>query len=151
MTDKDNIRAEIERELSAHDKVDHFEAFEVEKAWNRGHRRALEDILSFIDSLPGEAAPKESDDLDEAAEEYALNCVCAGPYNSIGKYGFMAGAIWQQLKMMEGAVEGEITKDIHNLLHVKSGPLPMPSEFKFGDKVKIIILRNDERTPHNMD
>jgi hypothetical protein len=47
-------------------------------------------------------------------------------------------------QMMEGAVEGKIIKDIHNLLHVMSDVLPMPSEFKFGDRVKIIILKDDE-------
>lgn len=40
-------------------------------------------------------------------------------------------------------VDAEIVKDLHNLLHVKSGPLPMPSEHKFGDKVRIIILPNE--------
>lgn len=44
---------------------------------------------------------------------------------------------------LEKAVDAEIVKDIHNLLHVKSGPLPMPSEHKFGDKVRIIILPNE--------
>ncbi len=57
----EQIKAEIERELSAHDKVDHLEAYEVGKAWSRGHRQALEGILSFLDSLPDE---KPSEDLD---------------------------------------------------------------------------------------
>ncbi len=35
----------------------------------------------------------------------------------------------------EPTIDAEIVKDVHNLLHVKSGPLPMPSEHKFGDKV----------------
>jgi len=52
--DADKLITEIERELSAHDKVDHLEAFEVGKAWNRGNKRALEDILDFIVSLQQE-------------------------------------------------------------------------------------------------
>ena len=52
--DAEKLIAEIERELSAHDKVDHLEAFEVGKAWNRGHRKALENIRSFINSLQQE-------------------------------------------------------------------------------------------------
>ena len=55
---------------------------------------------------------------------------------------------WQDIKaidniadeLLKDAVEGEIVRDIHNLLHIKSAPLPMPSEYHFGDKVKIIIL-----------
>ena len=44
---------------------------------------------------------------------------------------------------LEETVDAEIVKDIHNLLYVKSGPLPMPTEHKFGDRVKIIILPNE--------
>ena len=40
-------------------------------------------------------------------------------------------------------VDAEIVRDIHNLLHVKSAALPMPSEYRFGDKVKIIILPDE--------
>lgn len=52
--DAEKLKEEIERQLSAHDNVDHLEAFEVGKAWNRGHREALENILSFINSLQQE-------------------------------------------------------------------------------------------------
>ena len=145
MTDKEKIRAEIERlkQYAESSKMEWIDDGYNQNAFAEDCRiSSFDKLLSFIDSLPEEpSCPKESDDLEEAAEEYALNYVCAGPYNSIGKDGFMAGAIWQELKMMEGAVEGEIVKDIHNLLHVKSGPLPMPSEFRFGEKVKIIILQ----------
>lgn len=54
----EKIRQEIEKELSAHDKVDHLEAFEVGKAWSRGHKAALETLKSFIDSLPDENNPE---------------------------------------------------------------------------------------------
>jgi hypothetical protein len=170
MTDKEKIRAEIERLEEIHERQFGKPMERGRIGHAHGYVDCCDQLLSFIDSLPEEPAPKESDDLEEAADEYALN-VNAGPYNSIAKYGFMAGAIWQGAKMMdgwlkdrdgcfwdgveegkqamekqmmEGAVEGEITKDIHNLLHVKSDVLPMSSEFKFGDKVKIIILRNDD-------
>ena len=187
MTDKEKIRAEIERlkQYAESSKMEWIDDGYNQNAFAETCRiSSFDKLLSFIDSLPEEPAPKgydeaylneciakasntwegvdvdkymdevrgrESDDLEEAADEYAMNYVCAGPYNSIGKNGFMAGAIWQQLKMMEGAVDAEITRDIHNLLHVKSGPLPMPTKHRFGDRVKILILRNDERTPHNMD
>ena len=65
--DSDKLIAEIERELSAHDKVDHLEAFEVGKAWNRGHRKALENIRSFITSLQQE---KPEGDLEKDIDRY---------------------------------------------------------------------------------
>jgi len=63
--DADKLKEEIERQLSAHDKVDHLYAFEVDKAWNRGHRTALENILSFVDSLR-----KEQVDMGEVSDGY---------------------------------------------------------------------------------
>lgn len=188
MTDKENIRAEIERlkQYAESSKMEWIDDGYNQNAFAETCRiSSFDKLLSFIDSLPEEpdngvdvtdfckpidpgiaqciadhwwemldderpSYPKESDDLENAAEEYALS-VNAGPYNSIGKNGFMAGAIWQILKMKKEVVDAEIVKDIHNLLHVKSGPLPMPTKHRFGDRVKIIILRNDERTPHNMD
>ena len=52
--DSEKLIAEIKQELSAHDKVYHLEAQEVGKAWSRGHRRALEEMLDFITSLQQE-------------------------------------------------------------------------------------------------
>ena len=49
--DADKLIAEIERKLSAHDEVDHLEAQEVGKAWNRGNRRAYENLNEFINEL----------------------------------------------------------------------------------------------------
>ena len=107
----------------------------------------LSELLSFIDSLSEE--PDKS--LEEAAETFnRKDAARMWDYEDktegeIVEAAFKAGAEWQELKMMEGAVEGEIIKDIHNLLHVKSDVLPMPSEYKFGDKVKIIILKGDKQ------
>jgi hypothetical protein len=58
--------------------------------------------------------------------------------------GVEEGKKTMEKQIMEGAVDAEIVKDIHNLLHVKSDILPMPTKHKLGDKVKIIILKDDE-------
>lgn len=147
MTDKEKIRAEIERlkQYAESSKMEWIDDGYNQNAFAEDCRiSSFDKLLSFIDSLPEEAAPKESDDLEEAAEEYALN-VNAGPYNSIAMFGFMAGAGWQKTQMMEGAVEAEIVKGSHNRLHALSAPLPMPTKHKFCDKVKIIILKEDEQ------
>lgn len=100
--DAELLRKEIERQLSAHDKVDHLEAFEVGKAWNRGHRQALKNILSFIDSLQQEQP--SSSDLDEAAQKvedyYDVGDENGYLYCHRGdiKDAFKAGAEWQYQK-----------------------------------------------------
>ena len=96
--DADLLRKEIERELSAHDKVDHLEAFEVGKAWNRGHRCALENLLSFIASLQQEQLSLP-DHLDEAADAYYSKNYCDvddGPSVGMARDAFIAGAQWMK-------------------------------------------------------
>lgn len=104
----EKIRAEIERQLTAHDAVDHLDAFEVGKAWNRGHRKALDNLLSFLDTL--EEEPDKS--LEEAVSEQI--CVAADKHihrviDAAGHPGwdwttqdiadaFKAGAEWQYQK-----------------------------------------------------
>lgn len=46
-------------------------------------------------------------------------------------------------QMMNGAVDGEIVKDITNMLAVTAKNINLDG-FKFGDKVKIIIVKQDE-------
>lgn len=145
MTDKEKIRAEIERIQETHER-------NLDKPMERGRIGyahgcvdCCDRLLAFIDSLPEEpSCPKESDDLEEAAETFNRKDAARMWDGEIVEAAFKSGAEWQKLKMMEGSVEGEITKDIHNLLHVKSDVLPMPTKHKFGDKVKIIILKDDE-------
>ena len=161
MTDKEKIRAEIERlkQYAESSKMEWIDDGYNQNAFAEDCRiSSFDKLLSFIDSLPEEpSCPKESDDLEEAAETFnRKDAARMWDYEDktegeIVEAAFKSGADWQKLKMMEGSVEGEITKDIHNLLHVKSDVLPMLSGFKFGDKVKIIIIKDDERTPHNMD
>lgn len=65
--------------------------------------------------------------------------------NGLGRTIFIEGYEQAEKDLLSNAVDAEIVRDIHNLLHVKSAPLPMPSEFKFGDKVKIVILRDESK------
>ena len=149
MTDKEKIRAEIERRLSAHDKVDHLEAQEVGKAWNRGHRGALESVLAFIDSLPEET----DDGLEDAAKRYAENEMMDG----LAERAFTDVAKWQKRKMMEEVESGEVSAvykfDDIVTINVVHGGLNTPlylrlskyKGLKEGDKVTIIIVKANEQ------
>lgn len=109
----EKIRQEIERQISAHDNVDHLESFEVGKAWNRGHRKALESLLAFLDTLSDE--PDKS--LEEAAEEYRRESyrksVMPNTDGPIPEYGgnvkdaFIAGAEWQKEQDVTEMVQSE--------------------------------------------
>lgn len=94
-------------------------------------------LIELIDSLPEE---DPSEDLEEAAARYerenresilsSVDIVDA----------FIAGAEWQRVEMMKDAAEGEIVKDISNMLAVTARNIHLDG-FKFGDKVKIIIVK----------
>lgn len=85
-------------------------------------------------------------DLEEAAEnswvDYEYREDPRGLYSSCYIDGFKAGAEWQKAKMMEGAVEGEVVKDISNKLAATAKNINLDG-LKFGDKVKIIIVKED--------
>ena len=49
---------------------------------------------------------------------------------------------WQKEKMFAEGIEGEVIKDINNKLSVRSETLP-DEGYKFGDKVKIIICKDN--------
>ncbi len=55
---------------------------------------------------------------------------------------FKAGARWQKEQMEKEAINGEIVKTLDNSLHVSSYIFKREG-FKFGDKVKIIIIKED--------
>lgn len=97
MSNIEKIKAEIERL-----KVDYL---------YRGYTfvpTAMQQLLNFIDSLP----EKPSEDLEEAAEEYADKHGFRVPYDGSNNYyddvdvkaskeGFLAGAEWQKVQMMD--------------------------------------------------
>lgn len=122
-------------------------------------------ILSFIDSLPEE---KPSEDLKEVAEEWAENEAYGKPDAEfeMAYKGFIAGAQWQaeqndkdlsekiaaayqlglankEEQMMKEAVEGTV----HNFSSNKPHPTVLVDAkgFNQGDKVRVIIVKEDER------
>lgn len=100
---------------------------------------------------------RESEDLEEAASKYATDD--NNWFIEEEKLAFKAGAEWQKKQtpmpedtvlfnkgveegkrlIMEGAVEGEVVKDISNKLAVTAKGINLDG-FKFGQKVRIIIL-----------
>lgn len=159
MTDKEKIRAEIERQI---DEVVNPDSKIL---------RVLIDIRNFIDSLPEEtdneetSRPKESDDLEEAAEAYVYEQPPVENWSIDGflgicvecKQAFIAGAEWQKRKMMEGVESGEVSAvykfDNMVTINVVHGRLNTPlflrlskyKGLKEGDKVKLIIVKANEQ------
>ena len=109
--------------------------------------------------------PKLSDNLEEAVEKHINEALFKWSYDDedgIEQYvydAFIAGAKWQKGQMMgqsfaayklglkdalevleEGAIEGEVVKDIYGQYHVKSEAIE-GCELPFGAKVKIIIIK----------
>ena len=154
MTTKELIRREIERR-----KVD---------ALDKGFTfvpTALQDLLSFLDTLPDEPVT-DCHDLTEAAEKSARQYYVDGGYSPFPNIetashiaGFKAGAEWQKRKMMEGAVEGEVCGRCYGHLNIRFADgvykylepkniSHIPADvlkYNIGDKVKIIIVKEDER------
>lgn len=148
MTQKDLIRAEIERQLEyfkgkeddAWDDCDNYT--DEDAQWYQGHWKMCSKLLAFIDSLPEEhlrdSTKMISEDLKEAAKEYSKRVSDGHNYRDL-TCGFIAGAEWQKEQMLKDAVEGEVVQDLHGKLHVKTNAVS-DILYQFGDKVKVIIL-----------
>lgn len=54
---------------------------------------------------------------------------------------FKAGAEWQKVKMMEGAVEGEVENATFGIVYLRKNLVN--EGYSTGDKVKIIVLKED--------
>ena len=149
MTDREKIRAEVERLKENHER-------NLKKPMERGRIGyahgcvdCCDRILSFIDSLPEET----DDGLEEAAERYAENEMMDG----LAERAFTDGAKWQKRKMMEGVESGEVSAvykfDDIVTINVVNGGLNTPlylrlskyKGLKEGDKVKIIIVKANEQ------
>lgn len=87
---------------------------------------------------------------EEAAEKYAIKTmkiISNGMFDNVGRAeGFIAGAKWDREQMMKEAVEGEIFDDYdkdtceHHLTILST----VPSGYKDGDKVKIIVIHETD-------
>lgn len=111
---------------------------------------------STTDAKSEDRSPKHSDSftsLEEAAENYAEKHGFRVPYDGSEKFydetdvkaskdGFIAGAKWQKSKMLKEAVEGLICATITGTDAI-SFLSPLPKELTAGDKVKIVIIKED--------
>lgn len=102
-------------------------------------------------SLPEESSClKESDDLEKAAEEYACSWREEGNkgvrelFPKPAYRAFIAGAEWQKQQMLKEAVEGEIQMRYSGCLCAKTIRAINEDKFKFGDKVRIVVLKEEE-------
>lgn len=114
MNNIEKIKAEIERLKTTNPSEYNYNNAE-------GYIWAMDDILAFINSLPDE---KHSDDLEEAAEEYADKHGFRVPYDGSNNYyddvdvnaskeGFIAGAEWQREQLLKGSPLPEDTVLFH--------------------------------------
>ena len=147
MTDKEKIRAEIERRRNIVTNA----ALQMKDVNLYYHYSKIveeyDDILRFIDS----SKEPVSEELEEAAHSYASNnggrwltddigikCFAFNPQEV--KDAFKEGANWQKEKMMAKAIDGEVG---YWNLHGLSVNVYLPSSVEEGDKVKVIVTKED--------
>ena len=100
----------------------------------------LDKVLSFLDTLSEE--PDKS--LEEVAYKYSFDSRSSiyGQVDVIDA--FKAGAKWQkESQMLKDAVEGEIQMRYSGSLCAKTIRVINEDKFKLGDKVRIIIVKED--------
>lgn len=137
MTDIEKILSEIERLL----KHAAFNNGDVE----HGYDLALLDVKRFVNSTIEEPI---SDDLEEAAHQYAWDKqehhvdFNGDEYLDYGVRfdSFKAGAQWHEEQMMSKAIDGEVG---YWNLHGLSVNVELPSTVEEGDKVKVIVIKED--------
>ena len=115
----------------------------------RCKEEAYNEVLGILDFMQEEPI---SEDLEKAASRYAkkeynhkipatLPDRCRGCYAPL-MYAFKAGANWQKQQIMKNSLYGEVT-------YGKSLAIPSLGYFldnhklDFGDKVKVIIIKDD--------
>lgn len=124
-------------------------------------------IKQAIDALSKPSGNLEiQNDLEEAASEYSTNeadrvwgkpdphdytdhsgCGAAHDNYEVGlQVGFKAGAKWDREKTMSKAVDADIMLTLHDKtgdVSLHTGYLPKELGIKYGDKVRIIIVKED--------
>lgn len=105
-------------------------------------------ILALIDSLQQEQQEEPDKGLEEAVEKQINEALFKWSYDDedgIEQYvhdAFIAGAEWQKVQMFKGAVEGVICATITGTNAI-SFLSPLPKELTAGDKVRIVIVKED--------
>ena len=109
--------------------------------YSDGVRFALNHFAFVLDTIEEEP----SEDLEKAATEYAK--LRETPELQSSRYfSFIAGANWQKAQMIRDVVEGKIYGYYDGSFELIASWLDLPKEsiFKDGDKVKIIIVKEDD-------
>ena len=131
MTQVEKIKAEIER-LQAKTSIG---LNEYTTGYENGKAEVCGLLLGFIKALQAEPV---SEDLMEAANGYAFD-LDTGDLNT-NRDTFIAGANWQKEQMMAKAIDGEVGYWNIRGLFVN---MEMPNELEEGDKVKLVIVKED--------
>lgn len=111
----------------------------------RGYDREMaNDLFAFMDSLPNEPI---SEELDEVAKHYLYSNILyddvyvGNPTDKDCIEMFKAGANWQLNKMKEDAIETSVMAAFAIGLHIEVKL--DPNKYSFGDKVKLVIIKED--------
>ena len=141
MTDKQKIRAKIGKLKSEYNKESVFRTVRGDTA-----REVLDKLLSFIDSMPEEPVSKS---LERAADSYA-STFCENS-RKVAYEAYKMGAKWKEKQLMEDALNCSIIMHPNDRFANYSisayvPPLhPASTYISNGDKVKIIIIREEEK------
>ena len=84
-----------------------------------------------------------SEDLEEAANEYAKDYLFTPKPQRAPNIHFINGANWQKQQMMKNAVSGHVGQTINGMLRALSDETFGDMGFTAGDKVKLIIIKED--------
>ncbi len=123
MTDKEKIKAEIER---------------LKESGCASPIVICDTLLAFIDSMQEEPVNEE---LEKVAYEYSLYPVAPSKF-VLAEQGFKDGANWQKQQLMKKAIEGIVTTNIDGWINVMTGFIrPEEAGANFGNKVKLIIIK----------
>ena len=144
MTDKEKIIAEIERLKSC--KLN----LEEDTEYLRGYDFAIDTIEEFINSL---SAEQQNDDLDGEIKLYQLRNPVINhnerSLNELIKRVATYFANWQKEQLMKSAIDGcyisrnkYTKKNVLNAFDIKCDTI---QKFRDGDKVKIIIIKENEK------
>ena len=125
---------------------------------SRGALEALNELLSFIDSLQEEPVSEELEEvallyypiMSRISEPHGVipadtQSHYLGDANQDKREGFIDGAKWQKQQMMKNAIEREVKVDAGGYPYIEATELydyenekPLAKE---GDKIKIIIIK----------
>ena len=137
MTDKEKIRAEIERRKKLHEETLNnpiHQGFGLQKVI-KAKISELTYFLSFIDSLEEEPV---SEDLNTAAKEYADNITDKVGYKLQLRRAVCFGAKWQEEQIRKDAIKATAHPEDQELWCDLS-----QTNLQDGQEVKVIVIKED--------